>query len=181
MTIDAKIMGSIGEAFDLLPSAMNTQEAWVMQLVIGLQESRFKHRRQIIKRKDGELSPTGPAVSFWQMERGGGVRGVINHDASRYWANRVCIIRGVAFNSQAVWDRMQQDDVLGAAFSRLLLFTDPWKLPRVDDVTEAWDLYMRVWRPGKPHRATWDEFHAQAREIAASVSWAPNKRPGSPS
>ncbi len=26
----------------------------------------------------------------------------------------------------------------------------------------AWNLYMRTWRPGKPHRSTWPALYAEA-------------------
>lgn len=42
-----KIMSSIDEAFALLPSKMDSKEASLMLLTIGLQESRFRHRRQL--------------------------------------------------------------------------------------------------------------------------------------
>lgn len=43
-----KIMESIDEAFSLLPSKMNSKEARLMLLAIGLQESRFQYRRQLV-------------------------------------------------------------------------------------------------------------------------------------
>jgi hypothetical protein len=56
--------------WNLLPCRFASNEAIVMLLAIGLQESRFQHREQI----------GGPAVSFWQAEKSGGmVRGVLNH------------------------------------------------------------------------------------------------------
>ena len=56
------------------------------------------------------------------------------------------------------------DDVLAAAFARLLLFTDPAKLPKLGDADGAWQLYLRTWRPGKPHPHTWPDLYAQALE-----------------
>lgn len=130
-----------------------------MLYAIGLQESRFLHRRQIVNGK-----PTGPAKGFWQFERGGGCRGVVEHPASRYWMHRVCVAREVKFTAQGVWDAIQHDDVLAAAAARLLLFTDPKRLPALGDEKGAWALYMRVWRPGKPHPQTWPGLYAEAME-----------------
>ena len=66
--------------------------------------------------------------------------------------------------------RIERDDVLACGVARLLFFTDPLRLPAVGDTASAWDLYARrTWRPGKPHRQTWDAFHAQAREQVAGV------------
>lgn len=155
--IDPKILDAIDQALALLPRAMTTDRARVMLLAIGLQESRFEHRRQIVGGK-----PIGPAKGFWQFERGGGCKGVVEHTASRYWMHQVCQQRGIAFNATAIWNALETDDVLAAAAARLLLFTDPRQLPAVDDPAGGWNLYVRAWRPGKPHRATWDALHQQA-------------------
>lgn len=54
--------------------------------------------------------------------------------------------------------------MLAAAFARLLSRADRKPLPALDTShDEAWDCHVRNWRPGKPHRETWDNFHAQAR------------------
>lgn len=159
--IPAEVRGAVNKALYLLPHQMHTPEARVMIYAIGLQESRFEHRRQLIK-KGGQLLPLGPAKGFWQFERGGGCAGVATHQASRYWMHNVCQTRGVAFNATAIWNAIETDDVLAAAAARLLLFTDPKKLPPLGDEAGAWNLYMRTWRPGKPHRATWPELYAEA-------------------
>ena len=76
--------------------------------------------------------------------------------------HKVCQSRGVAFSATAIWNAIETDDVLAAAAARLLLFTDPKRLPAPDDADGAWNLYIRTWRPGRPHRKTWDALHAQA-------------------
>lgn len=157
--IPAEVRGAITKALYMLPPPMTSPEARVMLYAIGLQESRFLHRRQIVNGK-----PTGPAKGFWQFERGGGCRGVVEHPASRYWMHRVCAAREVKFTAQGVWDAIQHDDVLAAAAARLLLFTDPKRLPALGDEKGAWALYMRVWRPGKPHPQTWPGLYAEAME-----------------
>jgi hypothetical protein len=139
-------------AFEILPKQMRSPEATVMMIAIGLQESRLEYRRQI----------GGPARGLWQFERGGGVKGVCTHGASRYWVSELCKARGVAFDVATIYNTLEKDDILAAGCARLLLFTDPKKLPNVEDNVGAWQLYIRVWRPGKPHRHTWDAFHAQA-------------------
>lgn len=154
---------AINNAFTMLPGAMDSPEARVMLLAIGMQESRFAHRRQLV---GSPPRPTGPAKGFWQFERGGGCRGVITHAASRYWMARICHQRNVPFTAQALWDAIENDDVLAAAAARLLLFTDPRRLPAMGDEAGAWNLYMRVWRPGKPHRHTWAGFYAGALDVA---------------
>lgn len=159
--IPAAVRAAVNKALYLLPHQMHTPEARVMIYAIGLQESRFEHRRQLIK-KGGQLLPLGPAKGWFQFERGGGCKGVVEHPASRYWMHHVCQARGVAFNATAIWNAIEHDDVLAAAAARLLLFTDPRKLPALGDEAGAWNLYMRTWRPGKPHRATWPALYAEA-------------------
>lgn len=157
---------AIDPALALLPPQMDTPEARVMLLAIGLQESRFMHRFQKVA---GQPLAKGPARGFWQFEKGsqasrGGVWGVVLHDASRYWLSHLCAKRGVRFDATDIWHAIEKDDVLAAGLARLLLFTDPKRLPAVTDVEGAWGLYAyRCWRPGKPHRASWDEFHKAAR------------------
>lgn len=159
--IPAHVLAAIDGALGLLPREMDTLEARVMLLAIGLQESRFQHRRQLIK-KGGELLPLGPATGYWQFERGGGCRGIVDHPASRYWAYRICSTREVAFTATAIWRALELDDVLAAAAARLLLFTDPKRLPELGDEKGGWNLYLRTWRPGKPHRDTWPALYAKA-------------------
>lgn len=143
---------AVEPALGLLPGQMDSDRARLMLLAIGLQESRFQHRRQI----------GGPARGFWQFEREGGVQGVLRHPATSRLAGTVCSLRGVAPVPDAVYRRLEYDDVLAAAFARLLLWTDPQPLPALGDVAAAWQYYLRTWRPGRPHRETWDGLYAQA-------------------
>lgn len=156
MTITTALK-AIEQAYDLLPRAMATPEASVMLLTIGLQESKLTHRRQIVNG-----TPTGPAKGLWQFERGGGVIGVMTHIESQDLARWVLRRRGVGWNSGDAWDELQYDDVLAAAFARLLLWTDTKPLPAVSHANVAWNYYLRVWRPGKPHPKTWAAHHALA-------------------
>lgn len=157
---------AIDPALALLPGPMDSDRARVMLLAIGLQESRFMYRFQKVA---GKPYQKGPARGFWQFERGtessrGGVCGVMLHPSSRFWLNHLCEKRHVSFDADDIWNAVETDDILAAGVARLLLFTDAGKLPALDDPDGAWDLYAkRTWRPGKPHRATWDAFHAQAR------------------
>ena len=150
--LDDIVGQAIRPAYKLLPSRMDSPQATVMLLAIGLQESRFEHRRQI----------GGPARGFWQFERGGGVRGVLNHPASKAHALAVCADRGVEPTAAKVYERLEHDDVLAAAFARLLLWTDRPPLPPIGHGPAAWSLYTRTWRPGKPHRKTWDALYDKA-------------------
>lgn len=158
-----KIVATIVEpAMKLLPANFDSKQSRVMILAIALQESRFEHRRQLVGTPP---RPTGPAKSFWQAEMGGGmVRGVRLHKATSRIAAEVYKARNVAANDVDIWDAIENDDVLACALARLLLWTDPGPLPKIGDAEQAWQLYVRVWRPGKPHRATWDALYKQAVE-----------------
>jgi hypothetical protein len=163
--LDGILHSAINPALSLLPSKMDSDAARVMLLAIGLQESRFKYRAQ----KTSDPYRKGPARGFWQFERGGGVVGVMTHRATKDLAEALCKARGTPFDSSLIHARLEFDDVLAAGFARLLLWADYKPLPKVDaDHEEAWDCYIRSWRPGKPHRHTWDEFHQQARAKVSS-------------
>lgn len=155
MTLDEITHTAIDPALALLPRHMDSPQARVMLLTIGLQESRFLFRRQM---------GNGPAKGFWQFERGGGVKGCMTHYASKDHLAELCRVRSVAFDALAIWNALETDDVLAAGLARLLLWTDPGKLPALGDVDGAWELYLRTWRPGKPHVRTWADLHRQAVE-----------------
>lgn len=149
----------ISAGLGLLPSKMDTPQARAMLHAIGRQESRFIHRRQI----------GGPARGFWQFERGtassrGGVWGVYLHPTSRQHLQSVCMNLGVTFEPDAIYRALETNDALAAATARLLLYTDPSRLPAVQNanVETAWAYYLRTWRPGKPHRKTWGPFWKEA-------------------
>jgi hypothetical protein len=142
----------ITHALELLPIKMNSTEAKVLLVAIGLQESRFKHRKQI----------KGPAHGYWQFESGGGVRGVMTHHSSRSNARLLCAQRGVNWNQSEIYEAIVNDDVLAAGFARLLLWTDANAIPEIGESDLAWDYYIRNWRPGKPHPETWSALYQQA-------------------
>lgn len=137
----------------LLPPLLDTREARALLLAIGLQESRFVHRRQ--------LGP-GPARGFWQFERGGGVAGVLTHALTQPLIARVLDTLRYPPDAYACHVAIEHNDVLAACFARLLLATVPGALPERHDAERGWQQYLHGWRPGKPHRATWDGCYAQA-------------------
>ena len=149
---------AINPAMALLPPKMTSDKATVMLLAIGLQESRLTHRKQI----------GGPAKSFLQFESGGGVKGVMTHSTSSASAKILCETLAVPFDRHAIFQAMEFNDVLAFGLGRLLLYTDHKALPEIGDAQAAWDLYQRVWRPGRPHRQTWDELYAVACKVVTS-------------
>lgn len=149
---------AIVPAYRLLPSWMNTPEATAMILAAGMQESRFKYRVQKIA---GQPYVKGPARGYWQFERAGGVRGVMS--VRKKEAMTLAFMCDVDWSERAIHEALETDDILAAGMARLLLACDPHPLPALNcESQEAWETYMRCWRPGKPRRDTWDVFHYAA-------------------
>lgn len=164
MTLSEIRRSAIEPALLLLPAKMCSPQAEVMLLAIGLQESRLVHQRQI----------KGPARGLWQFEQGGGTAGVLRHPLTANLAHQVCIARGVDPSPAAVQIALAgTDDVIDAAFARLLLWTDPARLPLERDTEGAWQLYLRTWRPGAHARGNQeqkDELRGKwGRNYAAAV------------
>jgi hypothetical protein len=153
---------AIRPALRLLPAEMTSDAARVLLLAIGLQESGFVTRDQY---------GGGPARGYWQFEQGtqashGGVWGIYEASASAAPLQHVCRRRHVAFDPVAIYNRLDQDDVLAAACARLLMYTDPYPLPDTDDPQGGWDMYaLRTWRPGKPRPDDWPGNFSQAMEV----------------
>lgn len=158
MTLDQIESQGIDPAMKLLPELMDSMRARVMLLTIGLQESRFEHRYQVLNGTKAK----GPARGFWQFERGGGCKGVVQHELSKPHMRKVCQARGIEFTATALWAAIETDDVAASAAARLLLWTDPQRLPELGDEKGSWNLYQRVWRPGKPHPETWPKLYRQS-------------------
>ena len=140
-----------------LPEKMRTSAAEVMLLSIAQQESRLRHRRQI----------RGPAHGFYQFENGGGIKGVLNHRSTKEHVDKVLSI--LEIQPGEAYDAVIYNDILATVFARLLLWADARPLPKLNaGHDETWASYISAWRPGKPHRETWDEFHAKALECCKS-------------
>lgn len=136
---------------EVLPGKFASPAATVLLIAIGMQESRFKTRQQF----------GGPARGFWQFEVNG-IIGVLRHPALARHARAACILRGVDAVPTSVYAALRDDDLLACAFARLLLYSDPAPLPELGQVVTSWAYYLRNWRPGKPHRATWELLYADA-------------------
>ncbi len=150
------LQNAIFPALRILPEKMDSHAARAMMIAIALQESRIEHRRQI----------GGPARGYWQFELGGGVRGVLTHPASKPYIQDVLAAHDYDPTSppDACYAAIEHNDILAAAFARLLLWTLPGALPARGDADEAWAQYIEAWRPGKPHPETWPDFYRQAWE-----------------
>lgn len=142
---------------------MNSPEATAMLLSIGLQESKFKHRRQIIA-----SGKPGPASGFWQFERGGGVKGVSTHvgvkDHVEQTLEALRYSHGLS-DYMTTHALLEHHDVLACVCARLLLWTVPGTLPNADQPDLGWKQYLNGWRPGKPHPENWNENFSRAWAI----------------
>lgn len=154
MTPHDFLKNALEPALLLLPQKMSTNPARAMVIAICLQESQLKDRKQI----------GGPARSYAQFEKGGGVVGVLNHYASRQHARIVLSRLDYSEDSgpDACFIAIEHNDILCAAFSRLLLYTLPELMPVKGDPDHGWHCYQKAWRPGKPHRSTWNANFAEA-------------------
>jgi len=136
----------------LLPPQMDGREGRNMVYAIGRQESRLVHRRQI----------GGPARGLFQFERGGGTRGVLNHSGTATPIRHVLTALNYTDDLDECFAALEHNDILAIAFARLLLWTVPGPLPKQGEHQRAWEYYVEGWRPGKPHRQTWDAFYDEA-------------------
>lgn len=144
----------IKPGLELLPEGFTSPEAEAMLLTIGLQESRFRFTTQMAG---------GPARGFYQFEKSGGYNGVLTHNATKLLAESIVIERG--FTRSSGFEGLATDPLLATALARLLLYTHPRKLPELNsDPTISWEQYLTVWRPGGPHRQTWNAFRGMAVE-----------------
>lgn len=167
--IDIVARHIVPAAMAVLPPEMNTRPAHAEILTIGLQESRFLYRRQM---------NYGPARSFWQFEIAG-VRGVMRHEKSAgplKAALRQLRYEHLIGQTSNLHHAIEHNDVLGCVFARLLLWTVPGRLPGPGEPRDGWEQYLEGWRPGKPHRETWDAFYKEAWERVTLLSLEDNPK-----
>jgi hypothetical protein len=145
----------LNPGLSLLPARMDTPAARAMILAIALQESNLEHRRQ---RGDG------PARGYPQFEQIG-CSGVLMHPASRFYALEVCKALDVHPTAPEVWRALEHNDALAVAFSRLLLWADPERLPDEHNFEAGWRIYLRTWRPGKPRPEKWRGYFGVAYSV----------------
>lgn len=155
MTPTLYLRMAIEPALRLLPAVMESAEARAMMLAVALQETRLLHRRQV---------PSGIAHGYAQFEAGpqAAIAGILQHSATSLKAIALCQALDIRPTVIGVYDAIEFNDVLCAGFSRLLLWTLPSALPGPQETTNGWNQYLMAWRPGRPHRDTWDSNYAAA-------------------
>lgn len=170
MTIAISPMSLLTDYIDPALFALSIQsnvpvsdEARVECLTIAGQESNWQYRKQI----------GGPARSFWQFEKGGGVAGVLSHGASAAKIKTFCGALLIDCTTDTVYEAMAWNDFLGAAMARLLLWTDAAALPKLGDVQGGWDYYLRNWRPGAPHPDQWPGHYQKALDLVKTCPIGP--------
>ena len=139
-----------------------TDEARVLVMTIPGQESRWKERRQI---GIGEYYPQkvgARGYSQFESTWGGPVAidDVLQSTPRQIAA--VCASLDIPCDRHSLYEACAWNDTLSCAMTRLLLWIDPRRLPAVGDKEGAWSYYLRCWRPGAPHRASWDGLYDQS-------------------
>lgn len=155
----------------ILPVNLGALAARVLLYATSRQENPGRSPRQIIRSsKTGKLEPIGPAAGDYQMEKGGGIHGLLNFKSPTVQSllAGACKSRGVQQTGDAIFAAIQTDPILAAALARLLYYTDPKALPALGDESGAWWLYLRVWRPGAYDRQP-DELRAKWRKSYAEA------------
>ncbi|MDO8908916.1 MAG: hypothetical protein Q7W55_10535 [Pseudohongiella sp.] len=147
------------------PASFNSLEARALVIAIGLQESEFKHRRQLVRGfRDWWKSVTTPAAGFQQFERIG-ISEVLRHNASRKMALTVLEQFGYPEDVDTIHEALVHNDLLCAVWSRLALWRHPDPLPGEHEMARAWNYYLRIWAPGIPHPEKWEACWREAWRI----------------
>lgn len=131
-------------------------------LAIAGQESNWSSRAQI-----SAGGVVGPARSFWQGEKTGGLILVATSpNASltiREKAAKLCVAASVDIKAETIWRAIEGHDGLAYGLARLLLYSDPDPIPTTEEA--AWQCYAkRLWKPGAPKKDKWAGLWKQAGE-----------------
>jgi hypothetical protein len=115
-------------------------------LAIALQESNLSARIQ-------GPNDAGPARSFWQFEKIG-VVDVFQRQKQPLQA--MCSALVLPCEPGKLHLMMAYNDAIACVIARLTLRLDHRPLAVASTPSDAWDYYVKNWRPGKPHRDRWD-------------------------
>ena len=163
MTPELLLKTAIIPALGMLESKLDTPAARALLIAIALQESGLKSRRQILEAgKPWWESRPGAANSFWQFERDGGVRGVLRHPGAGAIVLPVLADLLYPPDPYAVHEAIIHNDVLACVLARALLYSVPDAMPRPNESEKGWAIYLKAWRPGKPHPEVWPENYRTA-------------------
>lgn len=146
--------------FALLPEPMQSPAAMGMLYAIGMQESRFLHRRQI----------RGTARGFWQFEKAG-IAAVLHHPATAIIIRRILVRLRYGVSVEESHAAIQHNDTLACCYARLLLWPIPEPLPGPDEPEEGWRQYLAAWNPGRPKPETWNGYFKEALRLSKEGRW----------
>lgn len=147
------------------PVPADTPSARMMGLVIPGVESNWTDRLQ---------GGGGPAHSFFQFERAGGLARILADPRTSAWTRKICDALCIPFDSLTIFQAMIWNDLLAVALMRMNLFLDRAPLPRFGDEEGGYQYYLRVWAPGKPDRARWSaRFSVTMMVLAARYAPGP--------
>jgi hypothetical protein len=136
---------SIPAALSLLPGKMNSMQARAQMLAIGLHESGFIARQQ---HGTATTPGHGPAKSFWQFEKSGGVQELLDTPTTRIILAPICDVLGYPrILAGDLHEAMEHNDTLAAVMCRLLLWKDPRLMPERHESSKGYAIYLARWRP----------------------------------
>ena len=166
MTPELLLKTAIIPALGMLDSKLDTPAARAMLIAIALQETGLRARRQMLEARDHwwESKP-GKGHGFWQFERDGATRGVmVRHAAAS--AIVLPVIDALLYprDPYGVHEALIHNDVLACVLARALLYSTPDAMPRPNEPEKGWAIYLKAWRPGKPHPEGWPENYRIAWE-----------------
>ena len=158
MTPELLLKTAIIPALSLLNPRLDTPAARALLICIALQETGLRARRQMLEARDHwwESKP-GKGYGFWQFERDGATRGVMRHAAAS--AIVLPVIDALLYprDPYAVHEALVHNDVLACVLARALLYSTPDAMPGPNEADKGWAIYLKAWRPGKPHPEFWPE------------------------
>ena len=160
MTPELLLKTAIIPAMSLLNPRLDTPEARALLICIALQESGLRARRQMLEAgKPWWESRPGAANGLFMFERDGGVRGVMRHPAAS--AIVLPVIDALLYprDPYAVHEALIHNDVLACVLARALLYSTPDAMPRPNEADKGWAIYLKAWRPGKPHSEPWENHY----------------------
>jgi hypothetical protein len=165
MTPELLLKTAIIPALSLLNPKLDTPAARAMLICVSLQESGLRARRQMLDARDHwwESRP-GAANGLFMFERDGGVRGVMRHAAASAIVLPVIDAMLYPRDPYAVHEALIHNDVLACVLARALLYSTPDAMPGPNEADKGWAIYLKAWRPGKPHPEVWPENYRIAWE-----------------
>lgn len=128
----------------LLAPRWDTIDSQALLLVIAHHESGLTHRHQI----------NGPAVGWWQFEKGGGTKQIFSTALGR----RALSDFHIPLDLDSAHLAVEYNDTIAFVYARLLLFSDPFAIPPYDgSKNDLFQYYDHLWRPGKPRENSFYE------------------------